>query len=53
MLRFLLSLIVLTLIITYLIIPLAKYARRFGRSEIKRIDNEFNSEKYNNRNEDV
>lgn len=50
--RLILSVIILALIVTYLVIPVVKYLRRFFKSEAKRIDNEFNSDKYNNRNED-
>ena len=40
--RFLLSLIILMLMITYLVIPLVKRIKKFGKKEIDRIDEEFN-----------
>lgn len=51
--RFIISLIILTLIISYLILPLVASVRKIGKSEIKRIDNIYNKEdkrKYKNRN---
>lgn len=45
MIRFLLSLIILTLIITYLIIPAVKYIEKFFSSEGKRIDKAFTNNK--------
>lgn len=42
MIRFLLSLIIITLIIVYLIAPLYKYIVRFFKREAKRINNNFN-----------
>ncbi len=41
MIRFLLSVIILTLIITYAIIPFVKYLRKFFTKEIDRIDKAF------------
>lgn len=49
MLRFLLSLIILTLIITYLVIPAVKRLKKFGKSEVKRIDEVFNSKEKTNK----
>ena len=43
MIRFLISLVILTLIITYLIIPLIKYIRVFFIREAQRIDKAFTS----------
>lgn len=45
MIRFLLSLMILVLIVTYLVLPAIKYFNRFLKSEGKRIDNIFNKEK--------
>lgn len=42
MIRFLLSIIILTIIITYVIIPLVNFIKGFVRSEGKRIDEVFN-----------
>lgn len=41
MIRFLLAIIILTLLITYAIIPLIKYFKRFFTKEGKRIDKAF------------
>lgn len=38
MIRFLLSIIILTLIVSYAIIPLIKYLKSFVKAETKRID---------------
>lgn len=45
MIRLLLSLIILTLIITYLIIPAVKYIKKFIDKEAKRIDKAFTNKK--------
>jgi len=43
MIRFLLSIIILTLLITYVIIPAVKYIKKFFKAEAERIDKSFNS----------
>lgn len=45
MIRFLLSIIILTLLITYAIIPLIKYFKRFIKAEGKRIDKSLTNKK--------
>jgi cytochrome c oxidase assembly protein Cox11 len=41
MIRFLLSIIILTLLITYAIVPFVKYVIRFFKAEGKRINKSF------------
>lgn len=43
MLRILLSIIILTLLITYAIIPFVKYLKKFFKREGERIDKAFTS----------
>jgi antibiotic biosynthesis monooxygenase (ABM) superfamily enzyme len=43
MIRFLLSVILLTLLITYAIIPFVKYIAGFFKKEVKRIDKSLNT----------
>jgi len=38
LIRLLLSLIILTILITYLFIPLVKYFKKFGKAEAKRFN---------------
>lgn len=41
MIRLLLSLIILTLLVTYVVIPFVKYIKKFFKSEAKRINNAY------------
>ncbi|MCM3109897.1 hypothetical protein [Lederbergia lenta] len=41
--RLILSILILVLIGTYLVIPLVKHFKRFGKTEVKRIDEAFNN----------
>ncbi|WP_170958676.1 hypothetical protein [Bacillus wiedmannii] len=45
MVRFILSIIILTLLITYAIIPFVKYLEKFFKKEAKRIDKSLNDNK--------
>lgn len=45
MVRFILSVIILTLLITYAIIPFVKYLEKFFKKEVKRIDKSLNDNK--------
>lgn len=45
MVRFVLSFIILTLLITYAIIPFVKYIKGFAKKEAKRIDNSLTDNK--------
>lgn len=45
LLRIALALIVVTLLVTYAIIPFIKYIKKFLNKETKRIDKEFTEEK--------
>lgn len=38
MFRLLLALVIITILITYLFIPLVKYFKKFGKAEIKRFN---------------
>jgi antibiotic biosynthesis monooxygenase (ABM) superfamily enzyme len=49
--RFLLSIIILTLLVTYAVIPFIQYIMKFFRSEAKRIDNAFNKNENEEENE--
>lgn len=51
--RFVLSVIILTLLITYAIIPAIKYLGKFVKSESKRADNAFNDKKTNDEKENA
>lgn len=43
--RFILSLLILTILITYLSMSVIKHIKRFGKAEAERIDDAFNDDK--------
>lgn len=45
MIRFILSVIILTLLLTYAVAPLIKYFKRFVKAEGKRMDKAFTNKK--------
>lgn len=48
MIRLILSVLIVTALITYLLTHVIKYYKPFGKKELKRIDGVFNSNKQNN-----
>lgn len=51
MIKFLLSIIILTLLITYAIVPFVKYIKRFGKKEIQRVDKSLSNRSTKNEEE--